>query len=329
MTTIMTSTDRASRMKRQRLESLTNANRNALNAVSPGLYDALAALGLSNLKTLKKALTPLITQLSKQAELIAAGVIPTVAFSDSEGDMPDGPAMPTATPTADADDAEGMENQSPKTCVYRRLPKAIDPEPLETKSAAVVASLKRLYPNSTDKEILNISFRLGDKLHSQWTADEEAILIPQLVSDRLKPVGLTVSKTGSHVSPAGVRVKVDWIPDTYLNDYYDIPKIASQYALAGLQDEADDISTYLHTAIDDMIRDLVDESLPLSIMGLLYGYPIESTIALIKRSKMIQEAEAEAKAKRLAADRAAREAVKAKALADKRASRSRIELKPH
>jgi hypothetical protein len=118
-------------MKRQRLESLTNANKNAINAVSPGLYDALSALGLSNLKTLKKALTPLITQLSKQAELIAAGVIPTVGFSDSEGDA-DGPAMPTA----DADDAEGMLNQSPKTCVYRRL-RPIDPETLETKTAAL------------------------------------------------------------------------------------------------------------------------------------------------------------------------------------------------
>jgi hypothetical protein len=104
-------------MKRQRLETLRQANKNALNAVSPGLYDALESLGLSNLKTLKKALTPLITQLSKQAELIEAGVIPTVAFSDSEGDIPDGPAMPTA------DDAEGMLNQSPKTC-HRRLPKA-------------------------------------------------------------------------------------------------------------------------------------------------------------------------------------------------------------
>ena len=120
MTTIMTSTDRASRMKRQRLETLRQSNKNALNAVSPGLYDALAALGLSNLKTLKKALTPLITQLSKQAELIAAGVIPTLGFSDSEGDTPDGPANTTAPPTAD-EDAEGMLNQSPKTCVYRRL----------------------------------------------------------------------------------------------------------------------------------------------------------------------------------------------------------------
>ena len=327
-TTIMTSTDRASRMKRQRLETLRQANKNSLNAVSPGLYDVLESMGLANLKTLKKALTPLITQLSKQAELIAAGVIPTVVFSDSEGDVPDGPAMPT--PTADADDAEGMLNQSPKTCVYRRLrPKAIDPETLEIKTAAVVASLKRLYPNSTDQEILNISFRQGDRLHSQWTADEEAILIPQLVSDRQKPVGLTVSDKGSHLSPAGVRVKVDWVPDTYLSDYYDIPKIASQYTQAGLQNEADDISTYLHTSVDDMIRDLVDESLPLSIMGLLYGYPIESTIALIKRSKMIREAEAKTKADRLAADRAAREVVKAMALADKRASRSRIELKAH
>ena len=325
-TTIMTSTDRASRMKRQRLETLRQANKNALNAVSPGLYDALESLGLANLKTLKKALTPLITQLSKQAELIAAGVIPTVAFSDTDDDTPNGPAMPT--PTADADDAEGMENQSPKTCVYRRL-RPIDPETLETKTAAVVASLKRLYPNSTDQEILNISFRQGDRLHAQWTADEEAILIPQLVSDRQKPVGLTVSKTGSHVSPAGVRVKVDWIPDSHLSDYYEIPRIASQYTQAGLQNEADDISTYLHTSVDDMVRDLVDESLPLSIMGLLYGYPVESTIALITRSKVIREAEAKTKARRLAADRAAREATKAMALADKRASRSRIELKAH
>jgi hypothetical protein len=78
-----------------------------------------------------------------------------------------------------------------------------------------------------------------------------------------------------------------------------------------------------------MVRDLVDESLPLSIMGLLYGYPVESTIALITRSKVIREAEAKTKARRLAADRAAREATKAMALADKRASRSRIELKAH
>ena len=44
-----------------------------------------------------------------------------------------------------------------------------------------------LYKRLDDKTLLNLSFRQGDKLHSQWTCEEEEQILPILVSNGYKP----------------------------------------------------------------------------------------------------------------------------------------------
>jgi hypothetical protein len=44
------------------------------------------------------------------------------------------------------------------------------------------------YIHYSDQTLLNLSFRGGDKLHSQWTDEEEHQLLPILVQKGLKPV---------------------------------------------------------------------------------------------------------------------------------------------
>jgi len=45
-----------------------------------------------------------------------------------------------------------------------------------------------LYKTLDELSLLNLSFRLGDDLHCQWTDDEEEVILPILVSNGIKPV---------------------------------------------------------------------------------------------------------------------------------------------
>lgn len=50
-----------------------------------------------------------------------------------------------------------------------------------------------LYKTLDDISLLNLSFRLGDDLHCQWTDDEEDLILPILVSYGYKPVSTIAS----------------------------------------------------------------------------------------------------------------------------------------
>lgn len=51
-----------------------------------------------------------------------------------------------------------------------------------------------LYKTLDNISLLNLSFRLGDNLHCQWTDDEENLILPILVSYGYKPVATIASK---------------------------------------------------------------------------------------------------------------------------------------
>jgi hypothetical protein len=307
-----------------------------INDVSPGLYELLYAISIENLKDLKTAITPLIRQIAKHDELTKLGLLPTVDLkseyefdseseSESESDFKskvaesDKVAKPQVVKPASESESES-ESESDKG--VKPAAESDFPEWYAAKATEVIESLKYLYPNSSDATILNISFRLGDKLHAQWSNTEEKEIIPILVNLRRKPVGQYVAN-GQYVSPEGVKLKVDYTPGSTLADYYDITDIMAQYDKEGLQDEAKEIYDYT-MQIDDMLRDLIDGDLPLSIVGLLYGYPIESTIALIKRTNKMKAAEAKTKTDRLAANRALRQAEKVTTVKQMRSNHRRL-----
>ena len=50
-----------------------------------------------------------------------------------------------------------------------------------------------LYKSLDDISLLNLSFRNGDDLHSQWTDNEEKLILPILVSNGYKPVSTIAS----------------------------------------------------------------------------------------------------------------------------------------
>ena len=51
-----------------------------------------------------------------------------------------------------------------------------------------------LYKTLDERALLNLSFRLGDDLHCQWTDDEENLILPILVSNNIKPVGTIANR---------------------------------------------------------------------------------------------------------------------------------------
>jgi hypothetical protein len=51
-----------------------------------------------------------------------------------------------------------------------------------------------LYKTLDDVVLLNLSFRLGDDLHCQWTDDEENLILPVLVSNNIKPIGTIANR---------------------------------------------------------------------------------------------------------------------------------------
>ena len=55
-----------------------------------------------------------------------------------------------------------------------------------------------LYKNLDDAVLLNLSFRLGDDLHCQWTDNEEKLILPILVSNGIKPVATIANKKKSY-----------------------------------------------------------------------------------------------------------------------------------
>ena len=51
-----------------------------------------------------------------------------------------------------------------------------------------------LYKTLDEISLLNLSFRLGDDLHCQWTDEEENLILPILVSNGIKPVGTIANR---------------------------------------------------------------------------------------------------------------------------------------
>ena len=57
-----------------------------------------------------------------------------------------------------------------------------------------------LYKTLDEISLLNLSFRLGDDLHCQWTDEEENLILPILVSNGIKPVGTIANRQKDYLN---------------------------------------------------------------------------------------------------------------------------------
>jgi hypothetical protein len=78
---------------------------------------------------------------------------------------------------------------------------------INNKIISVISNMKNnnikkytLYKSLDDITLLNLSFRNGDKLHSQWTDNEENLILPILVSNGYKPVSTIASSKKNSVN---------------------------------------------------------------------------------------------------------------------------------
>jgi hypothetical protein len=69
-----------------------------------------------------------------------------------------------------------------------------------------------------------------------------------------------------------------------LADYWDLARVMDAYRNAK-SNGVDDIRQAFNQTIVSLLPELRDETLRISIIGLLYGYPVSETIELLKRAK--------------------------------------------
>ena len=87
-----------------------------------------------------------------------------------------------------------------------------------------------LYKSLDDITLLNLSFRHGDSLHSQWTDYEEYLILPILVSNGFKKVSTIASKNKNSFNNIIIPNNCDsliiknrwnmWILIIYLNNSF-------------------------------------------------------------------------------------------------------------
>ncbi len=128
-------------------------------------------------------------------------------------------------------------------------------EKIKNKKTKIIEEMRKLHPNLSENGLLNISFRLGDKAHSQWTVDEECYLLPLLVSECRKPVASIVCQN----LPKNYNVV---IPDNCLSK-----KFRNRWGIEVLMIYHKDLEI-----TDEKIECLANETLPYSEIGKLYGY---------------------------------------------------------
>jgi hypothetical protein len=98
-----------------------------------------------------------------------------------------------------------------------------------------------LYNSLDDITLLNLSFRHGDPLHSQWTDFEEYLILPILVSYGFKPVSTIASKNkysfNNIIIPNNCHSLIIknrwnmWILIIYLNNsfsYYELEQLVNE-----------------------------------------------------------------------------------------------------
>ena len=97
-----------------------------------------------------------------------------------------------------------------------------------------------------------LSFRGGDKLHSKWTNDEEAIILPFLVKAGIKPVASIVVNLHMCI------LKYNDNRHLYLKNKWGVDVLMVCRNDANISDE--------------ILTELANETLPFSQIGELYGY---------------------------------------------------------
>lgn len=145
---------------------------------------------------------------------------------------------------------------------------------------------------SLQEQINNFKFRYGPcniYICTNSGSDMDAIkrvyqgkkpltsLIDQKIVNIAKEMGLTVvtSKNGP------ITVSYIWKPGSKLNDFWDPEHVIMQYKAGDIKPPDKKI---FNLSFEKLLDELTQENIVYT--GLLYGYPIESTIALLARNSI-------------------------------------------
>ncbi len=85
--------------------------------------------------------------------------------------------------------------ESARTASEKHVFEKYPAESYQKRATEIIRSLRNEVPHYeqySDRTLLNLSFRCGDELHCQWTANEEAHMYPFLVHTGAKPVATLV-----------------------------------------------------------------------------------------------------------------------------------------
>ena len=131
------------------------------------------------------------------------------------------------------------------------------------KANKIRADMKKCHPSKCSTCSFNFSFRYGDPLHSQWTFEEETLLLPYLVSEGLKPVATIASRNIENLFEIETHLK-------------------STHPALNVRVNKNRWGSYILTMFkgditEKRLYNLNNEFLGFKEMGLLYGYSCLST----------------------------------------------------
>ena len=150
----------------------------------------------------------------------------------------------------------------------------------QNKATKIIHSLRKAFPHYeqySDRTLLNLSFRQGDELHSQWTSNEEAYILPFLVHTGAKPLAcVVVQKNTKHHANQLCRKVQKLCKDMNWNKVNTkvILNAWNVYVIVLFQHNSNNslITNNVGSISNNIIYNIVNETASWNIMGKFYGY---------------------------------------------------------
>ena len=144
----------------------------------------------------------------------------------------------------------------------------------------IISSLRNNFPHYkqySDRTILNLSFRNGDKFHSQWTSNDEAYILPFLVHTGAKPVATIVVQKNTEKYANDLRYQVHQLCRVQRWNRVHTKVVLNRwnvYLLVLFQrsSSSNDITNRVGSISTSIIDGLVNETLSFEEIGKFYGY---------------------------------------------------------
>ena len=144
----------------------------------------------------------------------------------------------------------------------------------------IIHSLRNKFPHYeqySDRTILNLSFRNGDELHSQWTSNDEAYILPFLVHTGSKPVATIVVQKNTEKYAKQLCYQVQQLCKVQHWHRVHTKIVLNRWnvyevVLFQRSSSSNDITNRVGSISDSDIDGVANETVSFEIMGKFYGY---------------------------------------------------------